>query len=107
MKNYKNFESVYLGESDIADLILRTSAGSLTSIHFGSDGDYYAYYVDIKQGEEVRIGEHYQKVFEGKDLYWAKIYDDTSCTLNMLGKFNLTIYRASSYGCIIVKENLQ
>ena len=63
MRSYKSYESSYIGDSDIAALILAgISDGSLQSkvLDFGEDGRYSAYIVD----EDAEIGSHYEKQHE-------------------------------------------
>ena len=48
-KNYKDFNKNWIGESDIATLILvgGSSEGLKTEqLHFGADSDYYAYMIN-------------------------------------------------------------
>ena len=101
MKNYKDFKKIYIGDSDIACLVLvgcKPNEGATTQIlNFNEDACYYAYYVD----EPATIGEHYTKI--ASFTSWLKIYDDTELTFKEYGNF--TIYRAGSLGCIIQKNN--
>lgn len=97
MKNYKDFEKQYIGDSDIASLILAgcdNNGLSLKELHFGMDASYHAYIVE----GEVEIGSHYYKVAEFES--WMKIYDDEG----LVKKFNarkIIVYRAAEMGCII------
>lgn len=104
MKSYKDFNTISIGGSDIACLVLvgckvnekGESLGAFTELlHFGEDGSYRAYYAT----EPCEVGEHYKKVasFNG----WLKIYDDSDRTFSEYGDFN--IYRAGDFGCIIEK----
>ncbi len=104
MKNYKEFEQIYIGGSDIASLVLvgckTTENGEALGafaelLHFGEDGEYHAYY----SNEPCIIGEHYKKVTSFDS--WLKIYDDTDRTFYEYGSFN--IYRSGDFGCIIEK----
>lgn len=104
MKSYKDFDTISIGGSDIACLVLvgckrnekGESLGAFTELlHFGEDGSYKAYYVT----EPCEIGEHYRKVTSFNS--WLKIYDDTEKTFDVYGDFN--IYRAGMLGCIIEK----
>ena len=96
--NYKNFEKIYIGDSDIASLVLRTPT-KVDILKFGGDSSYYAY----ECFGEVEIGEHYSKVFSGET--WLKIYDDEGLSYSHSeynGKYkSFDIYRAGEYGCII------
>lgn len=92
MKTYKDFEKVQLGGSDCARLIL--SCDRLEYLHFGSDGEYSAYFVN----EEIELPSHYEKVFECGYSLW--IYDDEERTLKVSGD-KIEIYRAGDFGCII------
>lgn len=98
MKTYKEFEKQYIGDSDIACLILvgcGENGIKLRELHFGEDNSYLAYIV----GEnEVEIGTHYQKVAEFFD--WLKIYDDEEMVRKFEAK-KIIVYRAAEMGCII------
>ena len=99
MKNYKDFEQEYIGESDIATLILvgcRGEEGLKTEqLHFGEDGCYRAY---IITEPDVVIGSHYKKAATFN--HWLKIYDDDEKTFEKHAK-EINIYRAGDFGCII------
>ncbi len=98
MKNYKFYETISLGSSDIATLILsgiKDSTGlSLEKLTFGEDGNYSAYLVDA----EAEIGSHYTLVNEFTK--WLKIYDDDECMADLSADI-IKIYRAGEFGCII------
>lgn len=98
MKNYKDFEKSYIGESDIASLVLcgfKKEEGVVTELlHFGKDAAYMAYIVD----EDTEIGGHYEKVAEFNS--WLKIYDDYNLVKDFEGTV-IEIYRAREMGCII------
>ena len=101
MKDYHDFEKVYIGSSDIATVItvgMSTEGPFKTdSISFGSDGVYTAYFVN----EEIEIPTHYRLVNEF--AYWLKIYDDRKCTLYIRAAKGKTIkiYQAGMFGCLI------
>lgn len=96
-KSYKEYEKQYIGNSDIASLILAGSSPNgmkLYDLHFGIDDSYQAYIVDDK----AVIGEHYH--LEAEFNIWLKIYDDDS----LVKRFNadiIRVYRAGMQGCII------
>lgn len=102
MKSYKNFPVVYVGESDIASLIVRSCGDDRVAVlDFGGDGAYQAYHCI---GDDVEIGEHYVPVFEGHS--WLKIYDDHGLAYNEnryceAEHTKVTLYRAGGYGLII------
>ena len=101
MKTYKDFETIYIGGSDVASLImmgLKETGRTLEFLNFGEDGEYYAYIVSRKENEPVEIGEHYKKVATFTN--WLKIYDDYESTLDIKGKV-INVYRAGEFGCII------
>lgn len=103
MKTYKDFETIYIGGSDSASLILmgikETGHGrSLEFLNFGEDGEYYAYLIHRKENEPVEIGSHYELVATFNT--WLKIYDDDECTFRTYGKV-INVYRAGEFGCII------
>lgn len=96
-RNYRDYRSIKIGDSDIASLILVGCSGhGLTSeiLGFGIDGTYIAYIVD----GNAEIGEHYHKThtFTG----WLKIYDDMGLTFDIDAK-EIHVYRAGLQGCII------
>lgn len=97
-QHYKDFCKEYIGESDIASLIL-VGCGKkrllLKELGFDGDDSYSAYIVD---GGDVVIGSHYEKVAEFHS--WMKVYDD----YNMVKEFHankIIVYRAGGFGCII------
>lgn len=104
MKSYKDFDKLWLGDSDIASLTIVTPRGggsmeNASTLHFGGDGSYRAYYC---WGDDVQIGEHYKLVATGHT--WLKIYDDAGLTLDVRPSDDYTvvdIYRAGGMGCII------
>lgn len=99
MKNYKEFETIELGESDIASVTVRVPNDAFT-LNFGKDGSYKAYYVL----GEAEIGEHY-KLIKEVAACWLKVYDDEKLVFksnNYCDKYNtLRVYRAGENGCII------
>ena len=100
MKNYKEFNKVWLGESDIAALTVR-SCGDVYNLNFGEDGSYDAY----ECFGDVEIGSHYTKVFEGHK--WLKIFDDYRLAYDKyFAEYeSVDIYRAGDFGCIIHWHN--
>lgn len=100
MKHYKEFARVWLGESDIAALTIR-SVGEVYNLKFVEDGLYHAY----ECFGDVEIGEHYTKVFTGSR--WLKVYDDNSLRYHKcFREYDIVdIYRAGNYGCIIHWHN--
>ena len=99
MKSYKDFEKMYIGESDIACLTMVGFAPEqgLTAqlLHFGGDNAYSAYIVDEP---DVEIGAHYSLV--GRFDSWLKIYDDRELVFERCSD-KIEVYRAGEYGCII------
>lgn len=97
-QNYKQFESVYLGFSDIAALKVvgcdKTRGIEANIINMGSDGIYEAYYCN-----NAIIGKHYKKVYDVEG--WIEIYDDVKKRFQDRGKFE--IYRAGDFGIVINK----
>lgn len=97
MKTYKDFEKQYIGDSDVASLILvgcGKNGLNLKELHFGQDASYHAYIVE----GEAEIGSHYYKVAEFES--WMKIYDDEGLVKRFNGK-QIIVYRAAEMGCII------
>ena len=108
MKNYKEYEKVFVGGSDIASLTLRGfveadevttewSQSCVYNLQFGSDGAYYSYIVN----DDCVIPEHYKlvKTFDS----WCRIYDDEGLTLKIESP-KISFYRAGDFGLIIKKE---
>lgn len=93
MKNYKDYEKVNIGCSDMAALIL-CSPAKLQYLNMGMDGCYQAYLLD----EEAEIPSHYEQEFSCS--HWLKIYDDEELVLHLKGK-EINIYTAGSMGVII------
>ena len=97
MKMYKNYETKFIGESDIAALILvgmgKQGVCSIP-LPFGEDGSYRAYITD----ENAEIGSHYRKVAEFSS--WLKIYDDDGLSARYDAD-QITVYRAGLKGYII------
>ena len=98
MSYYRDFKKLYIGDSDIASLTMR-SAKDVCTLDFVEDSAYYAY---VCYGNDVVIGEHYRKVFEGKT--WLSIYDDRELTYHEhcpKGYEKFAVYRAGDFGCVI------
>lgn len=97
-KSYKHYEKKYIGESDVASLILagciKENGLKTQPLHFAGDGYYYAYIVD----EDALIGDHYKKV--ASFSYWLRIYDDIEKTFEANAD-TINIYRAGDFGCIV------
>lgn len=92
-RNYKDFNKIFIGESDIASVVLR-SWNSASILNFGQDDSYLAYFVD----EEIEIPAHYSLVFESD--YWLKIFDDSSLAREIRAD-KIRVYRAGEMGCLI------
>lgn len=98
MRNYKDFPQIYIGESDIASITIR-SVLDVAILNFGEDGIYFAYECE---GNNIEIGSHYRKIFSGK--YWIKIFDDSGLVYNRRAPEEMKyidVYRAGDFGCII------
>ena len=99
MKSYKDCSEIYLGESDVAALVLfgyRAGEGTISELlRFCKDGAYYTYLV-TDPGTE--IGSHYKKI--GTFQSWVKIYDDNELRLTINAE-EINFYRAGMMGCII------
>ena len=93
MKTYKDFDTRFIGESDIASLTLR-SPDSVGILRFCDDGAYDAYIVT----EEAEIGAHYHEVFRCRTWLW--IFDDQNRTITITAP-EIIVYRAGLRGCII------
>lgn len=98
MKNYKDFNKKFIGESDVAALIMvgcRGSSGLVTEpLYFGADNSYYAYIID----EQTAVPEHYSKVAEFN--HWFKIYDDQRLTTKIVADV-IEVYQAGNFGVLI------
>jgi hypothetical protein F3_01816 len=97
MKTYKEFETVYIGGSDGAALIL-ASYEKLEYLYFGEDGNYRAYFVN----EEIELPAHYKK--EAEADRWLRIYDDDEKVVEIEAD-HIEIYRAGEMGCLIYAPN--
>lgn len=98
MKSYKEFPKVIIGGSDMASLTIR-SVMTVDLLRFGEDSDYDAYECI---GDDVKIGDHYTKVFSGDT--WLMLYDDLGLVYKKYmpdGYEKFDIYRAGERGCII------
>lgn len=99
---YKDFPKVYIGDSDIAALVLvgPTADGMKTALlDFGEDNAYQAY---IVEGEDVEIGSHYHLDSEWEN--WLSVYDDAERTYRVHAD-HIRVYRAGEMGCIIQHWN--
>lgn len=104
-RTYKAYPKQNLGNSDIANITVRYASDEIENnnyihyfnLHFGSDGDYYAYLID---NDYCKIPQHYELVFD-KDVYWADFIDDKEATYHINKQCNLKIWRAGNFGCII------
>ena len=97
MKDYHEYKKVYIGDSDIATLILAGAGDDgvkAIPLHFEEDADYQAYVVD----EQAAIGDHYQLKAEFES--WMKVYDDHSFVREFVAR-KIKVYRAGMRGCII------
>lgn len=97
MKSYKDYEKQFIGESDIASLVMvgfGENEVESKMLHFGGDYAFFAYIVD----GDAEIGEHYEKV--ATFTHWFKLYDDTGRTKSFTGR-EINVYRAGEMGCII------
>ena len=97
MKNYKDFEKIYIGSSDIASLTLRSPQKAYI-LNFGEDGTYSAYLVT----DNAEIGKHYELCFTCDT--WLNIYDDDGLVKTINAEL-IEVYRAGEMGCIIVAKN--
>ena len=78
-KIYKDYEKIYIGESDRAELTLRffnseKKAIDYQGLHFGGDNAYDAYLIN---DENVEIPAYYQLVLESNSP-WLDIIDDAN-----------------------------
>lgn len=98
MKEYKDYDKIYIGQSDYAALILvgfRENRIKTEPLKFFEDGAYMAYFVTESK---VNIGSHYKKV--STFSHWLKIYDDAGLAYKITAR-EINIYRAGMFGCII------
>lgn len=97
-EGYHKFPKYYIGDSEIASLIMvgckKDSGATSEMLDFVEDGDYHAYIID----EPCEIPEHYHLVSEFEA--WLKIYDDNGLTFHAYAP-KIKVYRAGDYGCII------
>ena len=92
-RDHHEYQKIPLGESDIAQLLLRRPAGC-ELLEFGEDGGYSAYLVD----EECEVPAHYIKIMECRCWLW--IYSDTQRTVRINAP-RIAVYRCGMKGCII------
>lgn len=96
--DYKEFDKVHLGFSDIAALKVvgcdHERGLESNIVNMGSDGEYEAYYCN-----NAIVGGHYKKVYSVDG--WIEFYDDYKKTFQEFGKFD--IYRAGDFGIVINK----
>jgi len=96
--NYKEYDKISLGYSDIAALVMvgyKPRIGAVPQmLNFGEDSHYSAYLVD----GEAEIGSHYTLIAEY--YTWLKIYDDDDLVARFDGT-TIRVYRAGEMGCII------
>lgn len=100
MKTHYAYTKHYIGGSDVARLII-CDAVDTKRLNFGSDGSYFAYFVD----GDCLIPDNYRLVYESPkselmDTVWVKIYDDDGLTQTLEGQ-KIKIYRSGDFGCII------
>ena len=101
-KSYKDYKKVFIGDSDIATLIvagMKPNEGvTADTLCFGADGSYYAYIVD----SEAEIPSHYK--LEKAFVTWVRFYDDNTMTkefsASKIGN-PIRIYTAGDFGCIV------
>lgn len=98
MKDYKDFNKTFIGESDVGALIMvgcRGSSGLVAEpLRFGADDSYYGRIVD----EHTAVPEHYSKVAEFN--HWFKIYDDQRLTTKITADV-IEVYQAGNFGVLI------
>lgn len=99
MKNYKDYDVEFIGNSDIASLTLRAPMRA-EILNFGEDNSYMAYIVD----KDAEIGSHYK--LEYTFDHWLKVYDDDGLVRTFTGDI-IKVYSAGQMGCIIqiIKES--
>ena len=100
MRSYKDYPTIPLGGSDIAQLMCR-SWDNTTIVKMGRDGEYSAHYIN----EQCDIPAHYTKVAEWDTPYpgtptWIWIYDDEGRTASIHAE-HIAIYRAGEMGILI------
>ena len=104
INDHHGYPVMPIGISDIAALIIVGPKAERKSkyeeyldtaiMHFGGDGDYFAYIVD----ENAIIPDHYKPVAHLS--YWINIYDDTSLAYSARADW-INVFRAGDHGCII------
>lgn len=100
MKDYKDYEKIGIGSSDISALLLGglDEKSELISkyIEFRHDGDYSAYLVD----EETRINESFKLLFISH--HWLVIYDDIERARQIRGR-QIKVYQNPSTKEVIIQ----
>lgn len=97
--NYKRFDTVLIGSSNIASLVFR-GANGVKLVNFGEDSTYSAYFCT---GRNVEIGKHYTK--EASFIGWLKVYDDWELSFHNDKYDHYDIYTAGMQGVIIHAYN--
>ena len=101
---YPNSRNIYLGQSDIAQLMFRF-ADEVKLFKFGGDGEYIAHLFT----NEADVPAHYHKVWE-KDTgiaHWCLVYDDKEMTYDFGFISKISVYEAGDYGIAIVVEEIK
>ena len=88
MKNYKDFEKMSIGVTDIASVVLRDPE-KILDMHLDSDGGINAYLCN----EEVQVGDHYQHV--DTFHHWLWVYDDSHRVIQVYGD-RIEVYKAKN-----------
>lgn len=110
MKTYRSFPRVYIGTSDMAELILSGYDKSfpdapfychrLLPLCFVEDSTYYARFIVNHESSLTEIPDHYHLVASFDN--WLTIYDDEGKTFDFYSESSkINVYRAGDSGCII------
>ena len=95
MKNTYKDNLIYLGFSDISQLLLRPCNKDPKILKMGKDGIYKAWLVT---SQDVEIPDHYKLNFIFKT--WLKVYDDEMLTATIRAK-EILVYTAGEMGVLI------
>ena len=95
---YYKYCSCPCGDSDIAELVYRTSHDEIGALHFGGDASYMAHLI----AGTTKVPSHYQenKILD-TDSSWLWIYDDDGKTLDLWNAKGFEVYRAGEMGLLI------
>lgn len=102
MKNYRDFDKVHMGETDIATILLSYTINGTEKtfeIATGEDSRFSAYYIE----GEAEIGSHYNLIFEAECVNKASFSDEDgeNSKFEYDEEKTIRLYRAGVHGFIL------